>query len=185
MEERHENEQYFFDARTVNRLADSLEAYQAPCCLCTPMVGRELARRGVDVRLLDFDERFEAVPGFRYFNLTRPRWVGESFGVILFDPPFFNAAPVGHLLDVIRGLSRYDCRQSLLISWPTRRSGSLLKAFQQFELEPTGYRPGYLSVENEGKNEIEFYGNLGTEIHRSLSRESTSCSIINRDHARG
>jgi hypothetical protein len=170
MEERHENEQYFFDAGTISYLADFIQSYTMPCCLCTPTVGRELGVRGIDVRILDIDERFKDVPGFRLFDLTRPEWLGESFGIILFDPPFFNAVPVGHLFDVIRRLSNYDYGQKLLISWPTRRGKLLLEAFEQFGLEPTGYRPGYVSVLNEGKNEIEFYGNLGAdEIKRLLS----------------
>jgi hypothetical protein len=168
MEERHENEQYFFDAPTISHLADFIEAYPKPCCLCTPMVGRELATRGVDARILDFDEQFKDVAGFRRFNLTRPEWLGESYGIILFDPPFFNAVPVGNLFDVIRGLSGYDFNQKLLISWPTRRSAILLGRFEQFGLEPTGYRPGYVSLLNEGKNEIEFYGNLRQDQHRML-----------------
>jgi hypothetical protein len=44
----------------------------------------------------------------------------------------------------------------------------LLEVFAPFALETTGYRPDYVSVNNEGKNEIEFFGNLGPELHAKL-----------------
>jgi hypothetical protein len=160
MEERRENEQYFFDEPTITQLADLIQPYRLPCCLCAPTVGRELARRGIDVRILDIDERFKELRGFRYFDLGRPSWPGESFGVILFDPPFFNAAPISRLFDAVRMLSHYHFDQKLLMSWPTRRAHLILETFHQFGLSPTGFRPGYVTVANQGKNEIEFYGNL-------------------------
>jgi hypothetical protein len=47
MDERHENEQYFFDAPTLERLTDFLSGWENACCLCAPMLGRHLAPRGV------------------------------------------------------------------------------------------------------------------------------------------
>ncbi len=69
MEERHENEQYFFDAT-----------------------------------ILDIDERFADVPGYRHFDITRPEWLGIEFGAILCDPPFFNVS-FRQLGDALRTLA--------------------------------------------------------------------------------
>jgi len=78
VEEHREHEQYFFDQATVRRLADFLEGYDHPLCLCAPLVGAELSRRGVPVRVLDIDRRFADLPGFRFFDLQHPKWVGEG-----------------------------------------------------------------------------------------------------------
>ena len=74
MEERHEHEQYFFDDATRARLADLLQDRPRPCCLCVPSVGQELVRRGRAVTVLDIDERFVDLPGFRHFDIARPEW---------------------------------------------------------------------------------------------------------------
>ena len=37
LEEQHEREQYFFDQGTLRTLADVVERYERPCCLCAPM----------------------------------------------------------------------------------------------------------------------------------------------------
>jgi hypothetical protein len=97
-----------------------------------------------------------------------PVWLGEKFGIILFDPPFFNAVPVSQLFVVIRELANFNHDQKMLISWPTRRSVVLLNAFHRFGLVPTGFRPGYTTVLNEGKNKIEFFGNLGADCQKLL-----------------
>jgi hypothetical protein len=169
MDELHENEQYFFDQVTIDRLSDFLRAYHNPCCLCAPTVGRELERLGLAARTLDLDHRFDRLRGFVRYDVRRPHWLGEQFGIILFDPPFFNAAPVSQMVDAIRMLARYTPEQKLLISWPARRSKTILDAFSQFRLVATGYRPGYGAVVNAGKNLIEMYGNLGAEEHQRLA----------------
>lgn len=75
MYELHENEQYFFAEPTLAHLAGFLARFAAPCCLCAPLLGRRLAEQGVAVTILDIDERFAAVRGFRCYNLYNP----ESF----------------------------------------------------------------------------------------------------------
>ena len=171
MDERHENEQYFFDTQTVVHLAAFVRVYPNPCCVCAPTVGQELERAGVPNRTLDLDGRFEGLSGFVRYDVTRPHWLGEEFGIILFDPPFFNAAPVSTFVDAIRMLAKHSFDQKLLISWPIRRSSTILRAFSRFGIASTGYRPGYVSVANEGKNAIEIYGNLaGGEYERLACR---------------
>ena len=42
MYELHENEQYFFDERTLQQLADFVSTFGNPCCLCAPLLGEAL-----------------------------------------------------------------------------------------------------------------------------------------------
>ena len=79
MYEHHENEQYFFDKPTLAHLADFVSGYDNPCCVCAPLLGQELVRREVRVRILDIDERFAHLSGFRRYDIYRPEWLGEEF----------------------------------------------------------------------------------------------------------
>lgn len=159
MLERHENEQYFFDDDTVRRLADIAQQFPNPCCLCAPRVGEELEKRGVRVVNLDSDARFDYLTGYRPFDLFRPKWQGDEFGVIMCDPPFFKVS-LSQLFSSIRLLSRHDYSQKVMICYLTRRGANLMGTFHQFGLVPTGFHPGYRTVRNVDRNEIEFFANF-------------------------
>ena len=120
MDERHENEQYFFDAPTLARLADFLSGWNDACCLCAPLLGQHLAHRGVAVTILDIDERFADTPGFRRFDIYRPERLAQRFSLILCDPPFRKIS-LSQLFAAVRVLSHYDFAQPLLISYLRRR----------------------------------------------------------------
>ena len=156
MDERHENEQYFFDAETVDRLAQVATTYEHVCCICAPTLGRRLAADGRTVAVLDIDERFSDVPGFQAYDLTRPTWLATSFDVIMCDPPFFNLS-LSQLFAAIRTLSHNDFDRPILISYLVRRERALLRAFDRFDLQPTGLRAGYQTVQPGPKNDIAFY----------------------------
>lgn len=163
MYEKHENEQYFFDKTTLDYLAGVVSGYSNPCCICAPLLGKELESRGVKVRVLDIDERFSNLQGFRRYDLYRPEWLGEEFGLIICDPPFFNVS-LSQLFTALRLLSRNDYDQPLLISYLTRRSSSILGTFARFNLKPTGYHPTYQTVQGASRNDIEFFGNVALEL---------------------
>ncbi|MEO1088757.1 MAG: hypothetical protein AAFY88_31385 [Acidobacteriota bacterium] len=164
MEERHDNEQYFFDGPTLSQLSSLLGQWQAPCCICAPKVGEALVRAGRSVTILDIDERFDALPGFRHFDIARPEWLADRFDVILCDPPFYNVS-LSKLFETLRGLAHYDFKQRLMVSYLSRRASALGRAFGPFDLQPTGYFPGYVTVQESPKNRIEFFGNLdGAEL---------------------
>jgi len=171
MVERHEHEQFFWDAPTVSRLADFASQFPNPCCLCAPLLGRELERRGVPARTLDLDERFADLRGFRAWNLYRPEWLGEEFGLIVCDPPFFGVS-LAQLFTAIRLLSRHDYAQPLLLCYLARRAANVLGTFWRFGLEATGYEPGYQTVQDLERNRIEFFGNLGPTAHARLRGEN-------------
>ena len=162
MYELHENEQYFFAEPTLTHLAGFLAGFATPCCLCAPLVGRRLAEQGVAVTILDIDERFATVPGFRRYNLYRPEWLDQEFDIIVCDPPFFNVS-LSQLFAAIRLISHNRFDQPLLISYLQRRSAAILGAFAPFGLQPTGYLPSYQTVQAVERNTIEFFGNLAAE----------------------
>ena len=162
MYEHHRREQYFFDPPTLTRLADFAQTFARPCCLCAPMVARELAGRGVTVRLLDTDERFASLPGYQHYDLYRPAWLDETFDLILCDPPFFRVS-LSQLFVALRTLSHFDFEQPLLLAYLTRRSDRLLGSLALFNLAPTGYFPGYQTVDTSDKSRIELYSNLPGE----------------------
>lgn len=159
MHERHEHEQYFFDAPTLATLADAVAGFARPCCLCCPRLGQELERRGLEVRTLDIDERFASLRGFRRYDIYRPEWIGEAFGLIICDPPFFGVS-LSQLFTAIRLLARHDYAQPILVSYLARRAPNILGTFAHFGLQPTGYHPGYQTVQAVARNDIAFFGNV-------------------------
>jgi hypothetical protein len=159
MVELHENEQYFWTDETVADLAERTQKFELPCCLCTPLLGRELSRRGVRCRTLDMDERFGDVPGFEKFDLCRPKFRAEKFGVIVCDPPFWNVS-LSQLFGTIRLLSQYDWQQPMAICYPTRRSKNLCATFAKFGLQATGIFPMYQTVQARETDRIEFFANF-------------------------
>ncbi len=160
MYEKHDTEQYFFDGPTLDHLANFVSSFDNPCCLCAPLLGKMVVERGYHVRILDVDDRFARVPGFILYDIYRPKWLGETFDLIVCDPPFYNVS-LSQLFIAIRTIARHDYSQPLLISYLTRRSENLLGTFSPFKLVPTGYRPGYQTVQACQRNDIEFFGNLG------------------------
>lgn len=158
MEERHELEQYFFDADTVTRFADLLQAEKC-CVLCAPTLGAELERRGADVTILDVDERFRHLKGFRHWDFYRPERLEKRFDLIFCDPPFFNVS-LSQLFDAIRVLSHYDFTQRIVVSYLVRRRHAVMGTFKPFGLRPTGVHPGYRTVKKCERNDIELFANF-------------------------
>ena len=156
VDELHANEQYFFTAATTRAVADIAARFAAPCCLCAPTVGRELARRGVNVTVLDIDTRFADVPGFEHFDVLAPRWLARRFDLIVSDPPYFTV-PLRTLARTVRRLAHFDVTQKLLVSTLDRRARPFARAFG---LAPTGERPEYETVTPGAKNAISWWGNV-------------------------
>ncbi len=171
MYERHENEQYFFDEATLERLATFVRGFESPCLICAPLLGRRVAESGHPVRVLDIDERFSQVPGFRHFDLQRPEWLGEEYDLILCDPPFYNVS-LARLFAGLRVLARNDFRQPLVVSYLSRRANAVLGTFGPFGIERPGIRVGYQTVQPTERNEIELFTNLPREMLGALIEES-------------
>ena len=172
MYEKHEAEQYFFNAPTLDHLARFVASFDNPCCLCAPLLGKTLADRGHRVQILDVDDRFAHLPGFRRYDIHRPEWLGEAFDLIFCDPPFFKAS-LSRLFTAIRTLARNDFSQPLLVSCLIRRAHNLIQTFSPFGLAPTGYHPGYQTVQACERNDIELFGNLGQVLDEKLRSART------------
>lgn len=162
MHEKLEIEQYFFDEPTLDHLARFAARFDNPCCLCTPSLGQELERRGLRARTLDLDGRFSFLRGFRLYDISKPEPLDERFGVIICDPPFWSV-PLTQLFETIKVLSRGDYSQPLIVNYLVSRAPAITSVFAPFGLQPTGYRPGYVTTQNVGRNQMEFYGNLGPQ----------------------
>ncbi len=160
IDENHQLEQYFFDRPTIEMLADVVVAATSPCCLCVPMVARELHRRGRAVTLLEADRRFDDLPGFVAYDLYRPHPLEQSFDLILCDPPF-NRVLLSQLFAAIRVLAKGSFAQPLMIAWPVDRAGALLGTFAPFGLQATGVLAGYRSVKQVPENRIGLFANTG------------------------
>lgn len=171
MHERHEHEQYFFTPATIAHLAGFAARFERPCALCCPTIGVALADRKIAARVLEIDERFSTTPGFARWDVYRPRPLGETFGLILCDPPFQKVS-LAQLFAAVRTLAGGDLRQPLLICYPRERAGALLGTFAPFRLRPTGYCPRYVSVQAHGDDDdtaIEVFGNLSDDEHALLA----------------
>lgn len=158
MHEDHKHEQYFFDAPTVAKLAAFVRLFERPALLCCPMVGRKLHEDGVVVPVLDLDERFADLSGFVHYDIYRPSalppgWVKPD--LILIDPPFFKVRP-DQLFHAVRHLSCGDLGVPLMVASNPTRAPAFMGTFTLFGLEPTGYRPSYVTV-SDGVG-IEFLG---------------------------
>lgn len=160
MYENNHSEQYFYNRETIQFLCDELTGFNNICCLCTPTIGMELLKRGKTVRILDVDRRFECFEGFMYFNISRPQWLGEKYDVIVCDPPFFTTS-LSQLFLTLRTLSLNDFNQPILITCLQRRAAKFISTFTPFSLVPTGYFPGYQTVEECDRNTIQVFSNCG------------------------
>jgi len=109
------------------------------------MIGKYLIEQNKKVAILDIDERFKQLKGFRKFDINKPEFLKEQFSIILCDPPFFNVS-LSQLFNSIRIISNYNFNQKLLLSYLKRREDSIMGTFSKFNLIPTGYLPKYVTV---------------------------------------
>lgn len=162
LEERHEHEQYFWDASTLDRLCGIVSKFQNPCLLCAPMLGVELANRKRPVTFLDIDERFSGVTGFQKWDAYRPQHLSDEFDLIVCDPPFFNMS-LSQLFSAIRILAHFDLSKSLLLCYLERRENAVLGTFSPFSLSGTNFRPTYRTVQPVDRNTVRFYSNFSID----------------------
>lgn len=120
------------------------------------VLDRRLAEQGVDVTILDIDERFAGVPSYCRFDIHRPKWLGRAFGVIDCDLLCFSIS-LTRLFAVVRILSRNDFGQALLTSYLSRRSVAIMGTFAPFGQAPTGYQ----MVQKLTYDDVELFANVG------------------------
>ena len=147
--------QFFYTSETARRLADALNSYQRPCCLCTPRLAMEWLRRGRVVRLLDYDERFRIHPGFRSFDLLKPEPVHEDFDAVVFDPIFIDASILARAVRVVLAGSQ---KADLFMTFPLDRERELLAAFSAFDLKPMDFSLSCCNIKPDYCGLFRLYG---------------------------
>jgi len=167
MHENHQKEQYFFDEATITALTDFSMGFERICCLCTPTIGEALLKRGKACTILDTDERFADLPGFRSYDLYRPDYLPDTFDLIICDPPFFNVS-LSQLFKAIRILAHFNLEQPLLLAYLGRRRYSVTGTFAPFGLRQTEKKAHYLTVQSSAKNDIYFFSNLPPSVLDAL-----------------
>jgi hypothetical protein len=65
-------------------------------------------------------------------------------------------------------VAHYDYMKKLLITYPVRRNVSLRAAFWLFGLEPTGFQPKYVTVQDKERNKFEIFGNIDKKHWENL-----------------
>ncbi|TWB12403.1 putative N6-adenine methyltransferase [Nitrospirillum amazonense] len=151
--------QFFYSAETVRLLADCLDHFTNPCCLCTPRLAYEWHQRGREVRLLDYDRRFSSMPGYRPFDLLRPQPTTERFDAVIFDPIFSDATRLRRALEMVAGQPDADTPTALYMTFPKEREAELLSAFGAWRLAPLPFRLGYNNVRPGHADTFQLYGN--------------------------
>ena len=160
IKENHINEQYFFAESTVNYLVRVAITFKNVCCICCPSVGKKLEEMGANVTILDIDERFSNLSGFKYWDIKNPKYMSDDFDLIIMDPPFFNVS-MREIRKSIQLLTHFDTSSTkLMISYLSRRENAFKSGMQPFNMKPMDYVPEYNTVDvTEYKNRIEFYVN--------------------------
>ena len=141
--EDHAYEQYFFDAATCAELVALMRRYDRPLLVCTPSLAVAAEAAGVPHVLLDRDERFAFLRGFRPFDLhnpaaTAPALAGYAHDVVICDPPFANVE-IPTLRAALDALAPDEARRAapLYVAFNARREGAL-EAPPQHLLPPRG-----------------------------------------------
>jgi Probable N6-adenine methyltransferase len=161
IEENHALEQFFWTEETVRKICGALEYryIEDVCCLMTPSMAHEWHQQGRDEVLLDIDERFDYLPKFGYYDVTKPTEVDDEFRMIILDPPFFLIPPeqIRKAVDVITG---GDTSIKLIIAYIIRGEKALRKAFDEFDLKPTGFELQYSSIKPNKWRNFCLYSNI-------------------------
>lgn len=161
VQEDHRYEQYYFDAQTRKALTGLLADFERPLLLCAPSlaVALEETTPTSDYLLLDRDERFSFLRGFRRWDLAdaaEVACVGDSRpDVVLCDPPFANF-PLQRLRDAINVLAP---RAPLYLAYNVRREEEVQRAFGGWHHPLDRLGPlGYESVKPTTQRQIVLFG---------------------------
>lgn len=155
----------YFDDATREALADLLMPFRRACCLCAPTVAQALYKRGRVARVLDIDERFADLPGFRKWDLAKPQKLAEPFDIIAAAPPLGDGVEAAGVARAIGVLARPADR--LLVVLPPRLADP--EAMAPLGLVPTGVAAGYAHPRGEP---AEFYTNFALPAWFNPARDA-------------
>lgn len=151
--ERHDLEQYFWTESTVRKLMNALnDFYEECCCLTTPSLAHGWHLEGREEYLFDIDRRFEYLPKFRYYDLTLPDAVTDSFRIVIFDPPFFYIS-MEQMYKAVCKIVHNNFKTKILMGFLKREERELMRYFGVFGIKPTNFLLEYATVKpNKWKN---------------------------------
>ena len=158
--EDHSNEQFFFDESTRAALLKLVASFKRPLLLCTPSLAVDADAAGLPYLLLDRDERFAFLRGFRSAELQSVVPLDDyEFDAVFCDPPFANFE-LTHLSDAIATLAGDDHMRStapLFIAYNARREEALKECFASQRLERK-LKLRYCSVKERTQRHLWLYG---------------------------
>jgi len=125
-------DQFYFNKKTARFMVSMFNHYNNICCLCTPRLAHEWFEGGRTVTLLDIDERFTYLPGYRYYDLRNPIKLPMIFDLIIVDPPFFLTAHEIH--KAIDAIASQSLETTLYLIFPIERENELFAAFSEWNL---------------------------------------------------
>ena len=161
--EDHRLEQFYWDEPTRARLLARLGEYRAPLLVGTPSLAVEAENAGLAYTLLDVDERFAFLPGFRRYDLFDDAETPEfDCDAIFCDPPFANfeldqlKAALTSLAGgaSLAGKLRWRGEPALFIAYNAKREEALLQTFPSLRKVE---QLGYLSVKPKTQANLWLY----------------------------
>ena len=158
VDEDHAYEQFYFDAQTRAKLEKMLSSYQRPLFVGVPSLAVDADTAGTPYLLLDRDERFGFLSGYRHFEFEHPAPISDyEYDVVLCDPPFANL-PLDDLRVALESLAVDDESRAapLYVAYNARREAALLEAFPGLERKSSAL--GYESVKSRTQQQIILYG---------------------------
>ena len=162
--EDHRLEQFYWDEPTRARLLDRLGEYRAPLLVGTPSLAVDAENAGLTTyTLLDVDERFAFLPGFRRYDLFDDAETPEfDCDAIFCDPPFANfeldqlKAALTRLVGAasLAGNLRWRGEPDLFMAYNAKREEELLQTFPSLRKVE---QLGYLSVKPKTQANLWLY----------------------------
>ncbi|PIE89188.1 MAG: hypothetical protein CR997_12510 [Acidobacteria bacterium] len=157
MKEQKKFEQFFFDVETRYRLFNMAAHFKKPLFLCTPTLAEMAQREGRKYLLLDRDQRFRALKGYRYFDLFKPHFIEEPFDAIFCDPPFSNIS-IPFFYKAIQTINGFQMTENVFICYISSNQKALLDTFSDYHLVRYPESLRYQSVKRQTQEKIFLFG---------------------------
>ena len=175
--EDHSCEQFFWDEQTRSSLLELLAPYERPLLVCAPALAVAAEEAGRPYLLLERDERFSFLSGFRPFDLERPSSSAGLFDggaradAVLCDPPFANFE-LRRLRAVLEQLVPEEPAPApLFLAYNGERAAEVRSAFaggRWHDIEPLAPL-GYESVSPKMQSRIVLFGSTEARVPASLT----------------
>lgn len=136
MEQKREDQQYFFTLQTTQSLADLCHGYTA--CLATPSIALYASEKGANIVLFEQDSRFRNMDNLKYVKydlykglnpLTKRKYSGV-FNTVICDPPFNLDTSL--LARNCSELIKADENSRVYIVFPESKKGILINSMRTF-----------------------------------------------------